>query len=176
MDAVAVAGVVGAISAIGVLIDSAELLVIRAQLGSGGIYDWHVLRTTQPSFDHLPSARLFDRIFAYPHVLALPVVQIIAAATLVTIPVVGGPGAVGAVAAGVILAARMLLYARNQYGQDGSDQMILVVMWACSSPRPPTITRWPPSPWPTWPVSCCCRTWSPGRPRRSRRSGAAATR
>ena len=29
---------------------------------------------------------------------------------------------------GTVLVARMLLYARNQYGQDGSDQMMLVVM------------------------------------------------
>lgn len=132
MDAVAVASLVGAICAIGVLIDSAELLVIRHQLQPGGIYDWHVLRTSQPSFDHLPSARLANQVFGYPQVLVLPMVQIVAATVLVTVAVLGRPGALGAAAAAVILVARMLLYARNQYGQDGSDQMILVVMMGVS--------------------------------------------
>ena len=128
MDAVTVAGLAAAICAIGVAIDSAELLVTRAQLASGGFYDWRVLRTGQPSFAHLPSARLFDRIFSYPQVLAIPIVQLASAAVLVSLPIIGAPPAVGAVAAGTVLVARMLLYARNQYGQDGSDQMMLVVM------------------------------------------------
>lgn len=128
MDAVQVAGLVGAICAVGILLDSAELVVVRAHFASGGVYDWQVLRTAQPAFDFRPQARVFARIFGYPHVLALPIVQIIAAVVLVSLPLSGGPSSLGAAAAAVILAARMLLYARNQYGQDGSDQMILVVM------------------------------------------------
>jgi hypothetical protein len=115
--------------AIGVCIDSLELLAGRAQLADGGLYGYPVLATARPYTLRGPMAPVFAALFRYPAVLGLAVAQLAAAAVLLAAGTLRSPELVvpAGIAALVVLAARMLLYLRNQLGLDGSDQMTLVV-------------------------------------------------
>jgi hypothetical protein len=90
MTALAVVRACGAILRDRLFVDSVETLATRAHFRHGGIYDWRVLRTAQAAFLHGPAARVFDGLFAYPAVLALPVVQIVAAPVLIGVFAMGG--------------------------------------------------------------------------------------
>ncbi len=118
-----------AIGAVGVAIDSAEMLVIRRAFAQDGIYSFELLRTGRYFFLAGPVARPLGRLMAYPGVLVLPILQLICATVLFALPFADPLTHrwLGAVACSVILVARMLIYARNVFGQDGSDQMLLVV-------------------------------------------------
>lgn len=120
----------GAIAAIGVIVDSAEVLARRSAFSDSGIYSYPLLRSGHRLLVSGRPARVLGGLLGYPGVLTLPVVQVASAAVLVTLPLASAETQRwgGAVACGLILGARMLFYARNIYGQDGSDQMLLVVL------------------------------------------------
>lgn len=130
MTAASAATWMGVIAGVGVAIDSAEVLVTRVAYTDGGIYAYPVVRTGHRYLVAGPAVRPLGQLLGYPGVLALPVVQLVCAALLVTLPLQDSPAQrwVGALACGLILASRMLFYARNVFGQDGSDQMLLVVL------------------------------------------------
>jgi hypothetical protein len=115
--------------AIGVSVDSLELLADRKQLQEGGLYGYTVLATGRPITLWGPLAPAFGALFRYPAVLGLAAVQMVAAAVLIVAASVHTSAwfAPAGLAAAAILAARMLLYLRNQLGLDGADQMTLVV-------------------------------------------------
>jgi hypothetical protein len=114
--------------AIGVGIDSLELVADRAQLREGGLYGYTVLATGRPFTLWGPFAPMFGAVFRYPAVLGLAVVQLCCATLLLLAGTVRTPGLIvpAGLALALILSARMLLYLRNQLGLDGSDQMTLV--------------------------------------------------
>jgi hypothetical protein len=115
--------------AVGVFIDSLELLADRAQLAEGGLYGYSVLATGRSLTLRGPMAPIFAAIFRYPAVLGLAAAQLAAAAVLLAAGILRSPELLvpAGIAALAILAARMLLYLRNQLGLDGGDQMMLVV-------------------------------------------------
>jgi hypothetical protein len=123
------ASIMAAIGAVGVAIDSAEMLAIRHAFGQDGIYSFELLRTGRYFFLEGPLAKPLGNLMAFPGVLVLPILQLICAATLLALPFADPQTYrwLGVIACSGILAARMLLYARNVFGQDGSDQMLLVV-------------------------------------------------
>ncbi len=115
--------------AIGICLDCLELLAERAQLAEGGIYGYSVLVTGRPLTLMGPMAPVFAAIFRYPAVLGLVAAQLAAAAVLLAAATLRSPELIvpAGIAVLVVLVARMLLYLRNQFGLDGSDQMMLVV-------------------------------------------------
>jgi hypothetical protein len=115
--------------AIGVAIDSLELVADRVQLQEGGLYGYTVLATGRPITLWGPFAPLFGSIFRYPAVLGLAGVQLLGATLLLLAATVRTPALIvpAGLACLVIMLARMLLYLRNQLGLDGADQMTLVV-------------------------------------------------
>lgn len=130
MTATEAATWMGVIAAVGVAIDCAEVISTRAAYADAGIYSYRLLRTGQRFFVAGPLARVFDRLLGYPGVLWLSATQIACAALLVTLPL-QSPSAqrwLGAGACAAIVILRMLFYARNVFGQDGSDQMLLVIL------------------------------------------------
>ena len=132
MSAASAATWMGAIAAIGLVVDALEVLVARAAYTEGGIYSFALLRSGQRFFVRGPGVRPFGGLLGYPGVLTLPLVQLAAAAELLTLPLQDATTQrwAGAAACAVALGARMLFYARNVFGQDGSDQMLLVVLSA----------------------------------------------
>jgi hypothetical protein len=121
--------VVGAIASIAVLIDCLEMFQRRSAYSDRGLFDYEVLRTGRRLMLIGPLSKPLLGLFRYPNVLLLGCVQILAALFLIVEAWPGTPKYLPAcaVAAGMILVARALLYMRNQLGHDGSDQMLLVV-------------------------------------------------
>jgi hypothetical protein len=115
--------------AVAVAQDSLEVIAERRHLRANGLFGLGVLVTGRPrTLLNGPLAAPLCRLFLYPAVLALPLAQLAAAAVLVTAAAARTPtlAALAGIAALVILAARMLLHLRNQFGIDGSNHMILV--------------------------------------------------
>ncbi|HTA14053.1 MAG TPA: hypothetical protein VK781_04265 [Solirubrobacteraceae bacterium] len=115
--------------AIGVAIDSLELVADRAQLQEGGLYGYAVLATGRPMTLWGPFAPLFGAVFRYPAVLGLAGAQLLGATCLLLAATMRTPALIApaGLACLLIMASRMLLYVRNQLGLDGADQMTLVV-------------------------------------------------
>lgn len=125
--------VMGVIAGIGILIDSAEVLVARQALSPAGLYSWDVLGAGRRYLVRGPLAQPLRALFRYPNVLSLQGVQIVAAVLLLyawTLP--SEPQrvvvAVTALSAGL---ARLLFYMRQQLGLDGADQMLSIVLLSC---------------------------------------------
>jgi hypothetical protein len=118
--------------AVAVTLDSLELVADRRQLQSGGLYGFEVLLTGHRWLLSGPLAGPLGCLFRYPAVLALALLQVGSAGVLVVAATLRVPALVipAAIAALAILVARILLYLRNQFGLDGSDQMILVASTA----------------------------------------------
>lgn len=114
--------------AVAVVLDSLEVIAERRQLQPAGLYGFPALVTGHRLLLSGPLAAPLGRLFRYPAVLALPLVQLAAAGVLVAATTVRAPALVApaGLAALTILAARMLYHLRNRFGLDGSDQMILV--------------------------------------------------
>lgn len=124
---------VGALGSVGVAIDALEFVARRRTLSERGIFAPSVLRTGWGGGTFAVADRPLTWLFAYPQVLGLLALQLAGAAVLLGLALTGGHAgdrALGATAAATILASRMLFFARNQYGHDGSDQMFLVVFGA----------------------------------------------
>lgn len=115
--------------AIGVSIDSLELISDRLQLADGGLYGYPVLATARELTLTGPLATMFRLVFSYPAVLSLPAVQLAAAALLLVAAVVRAPPLIvpAGIAVLVILAARLLLVLRSPMSRDAGDSMTFVV-------------------------------------------------
>jgi hypothetical protein len=114
--------------AVAVTLDSLEVIAERAHLRPSGLFGLPALLTGRPRLLlNGPLAAPLRRLFAYPAVLALPLMEIAAAGVLVTAAIVRAPALMVAagIAAVAIVAARALLHIRNQFGLDGSNHMIL---------------------------------------------------
>ena len=123
---------IGMIAAVGIVIDSLELIVVRKSLSESGVFAFSVLRTGWRPFVRGRMARPLSWIMEYPRVLVLPVTQMTGAAFLLVLPRAHGllQQALGIMGCALVLVSRMLMYARNQIGIDGSDQMFLVIFTA----------------------------------------------
>jgi hypothetical protein len=118
-----------ALAGIGMAIDSAETLFTHDALAPTGLYSWNVLSLGRQYLVAGPLARPLGRLFQYPTVLILPLVQLLAAAVLIVGPLL--PSYRGPVVAAVALlaaTARILFYMRQQLGLDGADQMLVILL------------------------------------------------
>jgi hypothetical protein len=120
----------GVLGGIGVAIDAAAGLSAREAMSERGIFAPRLLRTGWKRWLDGRASRPLSALFGYPQVLTLFVAQLVGASALLAVPWLSGSlqAVVGALGAAVVLGARMLLHARIQLGNDGSDQMMLVVV------------------------------------------------
>ena len=120
----------GAIAAVGILLDSIETLVERKSLSPTGMYSWKVLALGRRYLVKGPFASPLSKLFRYPAVLALPVIQIILGVALLAAPFLSAEPQRWTVAIAALTAAvaRMLFYMRQQLGLDGADQMVVIVL------------------------------------------------
>jgi hypothetical protein len=118
-----VAATTASVASMGVVIDCLEVLVNRREYAPGGIYNHEVLRTSHRWMLQGPSAAVLDGLFRYPNYLGLVGVQLAAALLLFTQL---SPALAPALIA-LILGCRLLTHLRNQFGLDGSDQMLVMV-------------------------------------------------
>jgi len=116
-------GIAVKLISIGVIIDAAEGLWIRQEFGPSGLFNWQVLRTTHRWMSRRSATLVLDGVLQYPNYLALLIVEIICAAVLL--------GRTSTLLLCIVLAVRLLSHLRNQYGLDGADQMLVVVLAGC---------------------------------------------
>lgn len=117
--------------AVAVLISSLELLARPRSLARGGLLSWEVAQLRAAWLTHGPLARVLDRLFTGSGLRALVVLRAAAAAWLVLGQAGAAQGAVVVVAA----LATLLLMLRTPYGNDGADQMGLLVLLAAAIAR-----------------------------------------
>jgi hypothetical protein len=111
--------------AAGASIQALEHLVGRRVYAPGGLYDWRVISTNARWMSCGPTGAILGALFEYRVFVGLIAAQL-AAAVLLLVGILPG----GALAlTGVLLGVHMLFLLRNQYGLDGSDQMMLMVLW-----------------------------------------------
>ena len=111
---------------IGVAVLALETLAERRLFSSAGLYAWNVLSTNIWWTQRGVGRAALNALLRYPGFLILISLQLAAALMLLSGLFPGW--AVAAVA--VMLAVHLLFLFRNQYGLDGSDQMMLLVLAA----------------------------------------------
>src|ERR1035437_5056730 len=110
--------------ATGIVLQGIENLVTRRLYARGGLYDWTVLSTTARWMHFGFFGKLFSVLFEYPAFLVLMVLQLGAALVLIS----GLLPQAGTALLATMLGVHILFILRNQYGMDGSDQMMLMVL------------------------------------------------
>lgn len=111
---------------VGITIQAAETCVQRRLYVDGGLYDWTLLATTQQWTRSRLRGGLAERLFRAPAFLGIVALQGFAALALVLFD----SSAWAPFLLAVVLAGHLALLVRNQYGLDGSDQMITLVLAA----------------------------------------------
>ncbi len=126
MDSAALLRTTQVLISIGVAIQAAETLVARRLFSPAGLYDWRVLSTNARWTARGVGAALLNVLLSCPGILVLVCLQLLAALLVLS----GLASAWMVVAVGIMLIVHMLFLFRNQYGTDGSDQMMLLVLAA----------------------------------------------
>jgi hypothetical protein len=121
-----------ALAAVGVAIDAAQTLVARSSLAPTGLFSWKVLRLGRHYLVAGRLARPLGMLFRYPQILALPILQLACAPFLLFAPLLPSQVVRPTVAFAALTTAmaRMLFYMRQQFGLDGADHMLVVVLLA----------------------------------------------
>lgn len=118
-------GLTERLAAVGTALASVELLARPRALGKDGLLSWSVARLRSVTLAVGRPAHVLDQIFAPPGVHALACARALAAALVLVTPTGSAASAHGlAVCAGITL----LLMLRTPYGNDGADQMLLLVL------------------------------------------------
>lgn len=115
---------VAAMAGIGAAISAIEYLAILPQFADDAIFGWRVFSTKYPPPRFAAVGVVRDRLFAPGGVRAMMLIRA-AAALLMMIPFCP-VGIVGAAAA-VVLATGAAMTYRCGFGEDGSDQMLVIV-------------------------------------------------
>jgi hypothetical protein len=112
------------LAGVSILISTAEMLVRPSVLRDDGLMSWGVGSLRRPYLIRGVVGRVLDRLLRYPDVLAL-----FALRGLLALAIVLGPTRIATSAwAAVAMSALLVLFAiRHPYGQDGADQMALIV-------------------------------------------------
>lgn len=124
-DPSAALGLTERIAAVGALLATAELLARPRALRADGLLSWPVARLRSATLAVGPTADVLERLFATPGVYGLCAARALGAAVVILAP----SGSV--VSAGGLLVAALtslLLMLRTSYGNDGADQMLLLVL------------------------------------------------
>jgi hypothetical protein len=111
-------GVAGFVT-VGATISTLEWLANWSQLRAGGLFSWQVVES-QPALAGTLWGRLTSVFLAYPNILGLLAVRLIA--LLALLPAIAS-GRFAAWILGVVVTTTVLLNVRSPYGMDGSDQM-----------------------------------------------------
>lgn len=111
---------------IGVAILALETLAEHRLFSSTGLYAWNVLSTNIWWTQSRIGSTVLNALLQYPGFLVLVSLQFAAALMLLS----GWFPEWALAAVAVMLAVHMLFLFRNQYGLDGSDQMMLLVLAA----------------------------------------------
>lgn len=119
-----VADAAASLACVAVVIDSLEVVANRREYAADGIYNHEVLRTSYAWMLEGVPAALLGSLFRYPNYLGLVGVQLLAAVLLLShlLPALAPALVI------LLLCCRLLSHLRNQYGLDGSDQMLVVVL------------------------------------------------
>lgn len=113
------------IAAVGAVLASLELLARPAVLRADGLLSWPVARLRSARLSAGPAAAVLDPLLATPGVYALGAVRAAGGTVVVLAP----SGSVPSVAALTVTAlSSLLLMTRTSYGNDGADQMLLLVL------------------------------------------------
>lgn len=121
-----VARIVGILIAVGVAIQAVETLSTYRLYAPGGLYDWKVIATNNKWMLFGRRGRVLSTVFDYRAFMGLMAAQLLAALALIANPA----PRLSAAWIAVLLFVHLLFVLRNQYGLDGSDQMMLLVLAA----------------------------------------------
>ncbi len=111
---------------IGVAIQALETLSARHIFSPAGLFDWNLLSTNATWMREGIRGALLNVLFQYPGFLVLIFLQLVAAVVILS----GQFPEWTFAAISIMLIVHMLFLLRNQYGLDGSDQMMLLVLTA----------------------------------------------
>lgn len=111
---------------IAVAIQALETLAARRLFASAGLYDWDVLSTNARWTKTGVAGAALNAVLHCPVFLVFTSLQLVASLVLLS----GQLPEWSLTAVAVMLAVHMLFLLRNQYGVDGSDQMMLLVLAA----------------------------------------------
>jgi hypothetical protein len=131
-DASLALGWVERVAAVALLLACAELLARPATLAYDGLLSWQVARLRSPNLVTGRRAVVLDAVLAPPGVHAL-----VAARAGGAVVLLAAPSGSTAAALGLLLAtgATVLLMLRTSYGNDGADQMLMLVLVAATIAR-----------------------------------------
>lgn len=131
-DPSAALGLVERIAAAGVLLASLELLSRREALRADGLLSWEVARLRSAWLAVGATGAVLQRLLAPPGVYVLCWARMLAAAIVLVAPTASG----GSTAALLVAASiGLLLMLRTSYGNDGADQMLLLVLVSSATVR-----------------------------------------
>lgn len=125
-------GLTARLAAVGLFIGSCELLARPLTLGPQGLLSWEVARLRSPWLARGRRGWLLDRLMTAPGVDAICVARIAASLVVIVAPVAWS---VTTPALLFLTATSLLLMLRTPYGNDGADQMLLIVVIAVTSAR-----------------------------------------
>ena len=131
-DPSAALGLVERIAAAGVLLASLELLSRREALRADGLLSWEVARLRSARLAVGATGAVLQRLLAPPGVYVLCWLRVLAAALVIVAPTGAN---VSAAALLVAASISLMLMLRTSYGNDGADQMLLLVLVASASVR-----------------------------------------
>jgi hypothetical protein len=126
MGAAALLRVTETLISIGVAIQALETLSARHIFSPVGLYDWNLLSTNVTWMRQGIRGALLNVLFQYPGFLILILLQLVGALAILS----GQFPEQTFAAITAMLIVHMLFLLRNQYGLDGSDQMMLLVLTA----------------------------------------------
>lgn len=124
-DSFTALGLVERIAAVGLLLTSAELLARPRTLAQDGLLSWQVARLRSPHLVVGRKAPMLDVLLAPPGVYALITTRAVGAGLVLIAPTASGPSML---ALAVCAATSLLLMLRTSYGNDGGDQMLMLVI------------------------------------------------
>lgn len=127
-----VRGLILGLASIGVLISSCELLVSRRSLTDGGLLSWQVASLQTKWLASGPIHRLLEPCFRYPQVLLIVLVRAAAALTIIA-SVLAGRSEWAGIPVLIVAASLAALLLRTPFGNDGADQMSLVIFVCLST-------------------------------------------
>jgi hypothetical protein len=110
--------------AVGVAIQSLEILAQRRVFSTDGLYNWDVLSTTARFTTVDPLGVILGYAFRYETFVAMALVQLAVAIAVLS----GQFSAWSLTLCGLLFSGHLLFVFRNHYGLDGSDQMMLLVL------------------------------------------------
>jgi hypothetical protein len=114
------------LAAVGILLASAEQLVRPRALAATGLLSWEVAQLRNGALSGGWQHRLLDPLFRSPGVMVLLALRALAAVAVISMP---GPAGAAVIACAVTTALLML---RSSYGNDGADQVGLIVLVAAA--------------------------------------------